>query len=259
MDSQKKLKFRMGIMTLLKGLREIFSDLKIFLYTLIPFLISIAVVAVLFKYGWELSSAWAESIVTQYVPSYLLKTSWVSKAVYWIINVVFKFLVILVLTYFSFIFVQLVSIPFYSLICERILFKRGVFPDRPFRISTWIRVTLRMFMVSLIRMMIFLTLWILVFIISLIPGLQFLGIYYSGLMMAMDSLDYTVEIYEMTLGRRIRLYFENFSYFTAVSFVLIPFLFVPGLILLLLPITVVGMSVQFAETMGRQEYEKLIA
>ncbi len=257
--STQGLKFRMGFTTLFRGFKEIFSDLKIFLYTLIPVLISAVVVFVLFKYGWELSSQWAERIITDYIPSYLLKASWVSKTIYWIINVVFKFMVILVLTYFSFIFIQLVSIPFYSLICERILFKRGVFPDRPFRISTWIRVTIRMFVVSIIRMCIFLVIWVLVFIVSLIPGLQFISIFYSALMVGMDSLDYTVEIYEMSLGRRIGLYVENFAYFSAVGLVLLPFLLVPGLILLLLPVTVVGMSVQFAETMGRQEYEKLIA
>lgn len=259
MSTPNKLRFRMGMTTLLRGFKEIFSDLKIFLYTIIPVLISVFVVAILFKYGWDLTSQWAEKLITDYIPSYLLKSSWVSKAVYWVINVMFKFLVILAMTYFSFIFIQLISIPFYSLICERVLFKRGVFPDRPFRLSTWIRVTARMFVVSLIRMAIFLFIWVLVFIVSLIPGLQFISIFYSALMVGMDSLDYTVEIYEMSLGRRISLYVENFAYFSAVGLILIPFLFIPGLILLLLPITVVGMSVQFAETLGRQEYEKLIA
>lgn len=249
----------MGVSTLFKGVKEIFTDLRIFLYTVIPMIISAVIVFALFKYGWSLSSEWAQQLISQYVPGFLMKTSWVSKAMYWIVNVAFKILMVLVLTYLGFILIQLISIPFYSLICERVLYKRGAFPDRPFRFATWVRVTLRMFVVSLVRMLIFLLIWILIFTISLIPGLQFVGIFYSSLVITLDSLDYTVEIYEMSLGRRLKLYTENFSYFSAVSMVLIPLLFVPGLILLLLPVTVVGMSVQFAETLGKKEYEKLIA
>lgn len=249
----------MGIHTLFKGLKEIFTDFRIFLYTVIPMLISAGVVAAMLIYGWDLTSEWAQKIIAEYVPGFMSKGSWFNKGIYWLINGAFKILMILALTYLSFILIQLVSIPFYSLICERVLYKRGAFPDRPFRFMTWLRLTIRMFIISLIRMLVFLVIWVFVFIISFIPGLQFVGLFYSSMVIGLDSIDYTLEIYEMSFGRRMKIYLEHFGYFSAVGLILLPALFIPGLILLLLPATVVGMSVQFAETLGKEEYEKLIA
>lgn len=259
MTSQKTLKFSLGLRTLLCGIKEIFSDFKVFIYSLIPMLITCVMVYFLVQYGWDWSSEWAKTLIESYVPDIIQRTSWAKKAIYWIVNGTFKILMILALTYISFVFIQLISIPFYTLICERILYKRGVYPQRPFRFATWFRQTVRLFIISLIRMGIFLTISIVMFIISFIPGLQLIAAFYSALVIAFDGIDYTLEIYEMSLGRRIGIYFDQFSYFAAVGLTLLPFLFIPGLILLLLPATVVGMCVQFAETQGKEEYEKLIA
>ena len=77
--------------------------------------------------------------------------------------------------------------------------------------------------------------------------------------MALDSIDYTLEIYEMNLGRRMSIYFGEMGFFLGLGVVLLPSLFIPGLTLILLPIAVVGSAVCFAEAKGKQEYETLIA
>ncbi len=255
----KDLNFYHGLMALPKGVKEILTDLRIFIYVLIPLSIGLAMLYYSFYYGWDYSGEFVKTMLKQYLPEWISEKNYIYKSLFWLANLLAKFIFSLIIICLSFFFVQLLSIPFYSLICERILVKRKVFPNRPLDIATWIRLTLRLFVISLFRMVIFLIIGIFVFIISFVPGLQILALIYSGYVMAVDSLDYTLEIYEVSLGRRFYIYLSHFGFFMGMIIWLLPTLFIPGLTLIFLPITVVGSAVTFAEIRGQYEYEKLIA
>lgn len=259
MSSNHNLTFLKGVMCLPKGLKEIFTDYKVFLFTLIPMLLGLTVVYFGFYYGWDSTSEIIKGQLANYIGQWVAKDGFIFKIIFSFVNFVAKILFVIFAVYLGFILVQIISIPFYSLSCERILVKRNVFPSRDFNLGVWIRLTIRLFVISLFRMAIFLVFGLSIFLLSLIPGLQLLAIGYSAYVMALDCIDYTLEVYEMNLGRRFSIYFGNMKFFAGVGVTLLPSLFVPGVTLLLLPIAVVGSAVCFAEAKGKEEYENLIA
>lgn len=259
MNTNHELNFFKGLLCLPKGLKEILFDYKVFLYTLVPVLLSSIVVYFGFYYGWDWSSVYLKKILTSFLGQWISENGYIFKIIFSMFNFIAKIVFTILTIYVGFMLVQIISIPFYALSCERILMKRKLFPQRDFDLGIWVRLNLRLFVISIFRMIIFLFFGVIVFIISFIPGLQLLALVYSGYVMALDSMDYTLEIYEMSLGRRFVLYFQHLRFFLGLAVVLLPSLFIPGLTLLLLPIAVVGSAVCFAETKGKAEYEKLIA
>lgn len=255
----KSLGFAQGFFCIFKGFKAVFTDKVIFIYTLIPILLSFVVMYFAFYYGFEYSSAFIKDFLVKNLSDWFSESHWVFKSLYWFVNIVVKILISVALLYAGFFVVQIFSIPFYSLSCEYILTKNNVFPDRPFRVGTWVRTTLRLFVISMIRMVIFLLFGLAIFVLSFIPGLAMLSLAYSALVVALDSMDYTLEIYELSLGRRFGIYFDQFSYFAGLSVALLPTLFIPGLTILFVPLTVIGSAVCFAERLGKYEYEKFIA
>ncbi len=254
----KTLNFYQGLMCFPKGLREMFSDSKIFIYSIVPILLGLGVIYFSFYYGWDFSTDIIKKVLKDLFPVWISEKSYIYKTIFWFTNLIAKFVISLALIYISFIIVQIISIPFYTLICERILSKRKVFLKREFELGTWLRLTLRLFVFSLFRMSLFLIFGLIVFVISFIPGLQFLALIYSGYVMAIDCLDYTLEIYEINFARRFGIYFSHFGFFMGITVILLPTMFIPGLTLIFLPITVIGSAVCFAEIRGQDEYEKLI-
>lgn len=252
------LSFLKGLMCLPLGIKEILSDYKIFVYSIIPILLGVAFIYFGFYYGWDWSTEIVKNLVTRLLSQWFAEDGYIFKFIFSMFNFVAKILFTVFAIYLGFIAIQIISIPFYSLSCEQVLMKRGVFPARDFRLAAWIRLNVRLLIISLIRMLIFLVFGIVVFILSFIPGLQLLAMIYSGYVMALDSMDYTLELYEMSLGRRMGIYFGEKGFFLGLGLVLLPSLFIPGLTLVLLPITVVGSAVCFADIKGKREYETLI-
>ena len=244
--------FLKGGLCIFKGLKEISTDFRIFLYTIFPFCLGIGIITLVFYYGWSYSSEYLRENLLNSVGSWIGLNHWFHKFIFWGLDIIFKIFLSLIIFYVGFIFIQLMSIPFYSLICERILIKRKVFPQRDFKISTWIRTNLRLFLISLVRMLIFSFGGIVVFIFSFLPGVGFIVMYYAALVLALDSMDYTFETYELGLIHRFGIYFSNIPYFLGLSLFLTPFLFIPGLTLIILPISVVGSAVVFAESLEQK-------
>lgn len=259
MNTAPELNFIKGLKCLPKGLKEILFDYKIFVYTLVPIALGFVLIYLGFYFGWDWSTEFVKKQMVQFLGQWFSEKGYVFKILFSMFNFIAKILFTVLAVYIGFMLIQIISIPFYSLSCERILMKRGVFPNREFNMGVWIRLNIRLLIISLVRMAIFLFFGMIVFFISFIPGLQFLAMVYSGYVMALDSIDYTLEIYEMNLGRRMGIYFGEMGFFLGLGVVLLPSLFIPGLTLILLPIAVVGSAVCFAEAKGKQEYETLIA
>lgn len=259
MSTTRKLNFSQGLLCLPKGLKEILFDYKIFIYTLIPMLLGAILIYFGFYYGWDWTTELLKKQLVTLLSRWMAEDGYMFKIIFSLFNFISKILFTIFVVYIGFIIIQIISIPFYALSCERILVKRGMFPVREFEFWTWFRLNLRLLVLSIIRMIIFMFFGFIVFVLSFIPGLQILAMAYTGYVMALDSIDYTLEIYEMGLGRRFMLYFKHLRFFMGVAVVLFPTLFIPGLTLLLLPLTVVGSAVCFAESEGKNEYEKLIA
>lgn len=226
-----------GFGFLLSGTRMIFKDRSLFLWAIIPFLIDLALVAWGISWGVTSLSSWTAATI-----GYLVSPSagiWYD-IFYYPLLVIFWLAFLVVLTYGTFLIATIIASPFNSLLAERALVVRGVIEDRPFHFGRWLKVTLKMIFVSILRALIFLAIGVIILILSFIPVLNVLGSYMAFLIMAFDSMDYSFEALEYDLADRFKYFRNHFAEFSGMAAALGLTLLIPGLTLLLLPSAVVG-------------------
>jgi CysZ protein len=125
-----------------------------------------------------------------------------------------------------------VCAPFYSLLAEKVLKKSEHFEPSGF--------SFRMFMTSIIKALCFLILAIMAFLISFVPGFQWVGPMTAAGILAFDCLDYSFEARQMGLRQRFRFVMQQKRIFLGLSGGMALTLLVPGLTFLALPGAVVG-------------------
>jgi len=143
---------------------------------------------------------------------------------------------ILILFLLTYAFYMIVAGPFLSLLCEDIYKK--TFDNRLKPGSTPLMI--RMFFISLGKMLLFIPFSIFAFVTSFFPPLSFLSILIIFLIMAFDSMDYAFEVDYLGLKERISFFLKFRSHFLGLALSLGLVGIVPGLLFLVFPAFVAG-------------------
>ncbi len=161
---------------------------------------------------------------------------------YWA-AVIFSWPVLLLaVLYVSYLFTKLVGSPFYALLAERSLIALALLEDKPFRFVPWLRVSARMFVVSLLKTLLFAMFGALLFVATWIPGVNLAAAFGFLLIVSFDCADYSFEAMQMGFRDRLRYFREHFAYFCGFAGSLGLVFFVPGFNFFLLPAAVAGGS-----------------
>lgn len=179
-------------------------------------------------------SDWAIMVLPQFLQSSL------GGILYWIL---FAFLFI-VLSGFGLILIYCIYIlfcaPFHSLLVEAVLKRTGKVTSSEMTFSQWLRLSLRMLRTSLVKALLFGTLAVFAFFMSLVPGFQWVGFVVTAMIFAFDSMDYSFEALGYGFRERFRYFFREKRQFVILSFGMALTLLVPGLTFFALPGAVVG-------------------
>lgn len=227
-----------GLKILPRGIIRLFSSPVALAWAIAPALIFFLAVAIFASPAerWLLDSfrPWLEQTMVS-VPE------WIVTFVLWIAGV-FASIAVLVISYAT---ARLLAGSFLSLLAERILKEDGLAPD--LSMIEQLKLMSRMFMISLNKGVIFFAAGILFFVFALVPGLNAAAGLGLLLLLAFDTVDYSLEIYGLSLSERFAFVKKNAAAFagvvTAVGFVL----WIPVLNVLLFPALVAGA----AELTGR--------
>lgn len=130
--------------------------------------------------------------------------------------------------------------PFNALLAEKALVYYGAKPEAPFAMNKWLRTTLKMAAVGMIRSAILLTFGVLLFILSFVPVLHLPILFIGFFIMSTDCLDYSLETLEYDLQGRFRYYFQNFPQISGFATALGLTFMVPGLSFFLMPAAIAG-------------------
>lgn len=187
--------------------------------------------------GWLSGSfaPWLQTALGSYLPNWLIElTFWLTGA--------FVGIAVMVISYAT---TRLFAGVFFSLIAERVLEEDGRLPRRSKREQLWL--LLRMFLVSANKALFFFAIGVSVFLLSLIPGLGFLGVMGFLFVLSFDVMDYAHEAYGSSLSERFAFFFRHRAeaFGVAAGFALI--LWIPVVNVLLFPCAVAGA----AELVGR--------
>lgn len=216
-------------------------------WMMIPYLLTIVTLVLGAIWGTGIISGWVTSAMTAVFSD---PTGLVYGLLYYILLIFSWMAFIVIYFFFLYIFLSIIASPFYSIIVEKALVHVGAMQDQKLNLSGILKKSIRMFWVSLLRGVILGIIGLILFLLSFIPLLNLVAAYLAFIILAVDSADYTFEAFEMGLNERFQFFREHFFVFAGMGGFVGLVLFVPGLILLVMPSAVVGAASIVAKCKG---------
>lgn len=242
--------FFKGSNILTRGLRLCFSDIKLFLFSVFPVVLSF--VLLLSTFGWVYSVFFG-----------LLKGPFIPEAGFsffgggvllMLLTFALKIVTVLFVILLFYVLLQILYIPFCALIAENILSKKGVVELKSY--SQMIGFNLKMMKIGLLKALLVALVGFFLFLSSFFPLFALLPLYFGFLILSFDSFDYGLELYGLSLSERKFFMESSFLMINGHSFVLFLLSFIPGLVLLTLPFSVAGASSTLGEMYEKQRDDK---
>lgn len=223
-----------GFASPFNGLQTIFSSKKIFILTIIPFLIGVVLVASGFVLASQYLMPWLDSWLQgfDWIKNYELVFSVVSGLFFlfaWLAAGLANFLV-------GYLGIILIGGPFYALLSEEI-FRRDL--GEMLKGSS-LRLMVSMFALGLMKVLLFAIVGLACLIMSFIPILNLFAAFLVFSMVSFDSMDYAFEIDQLSLRARFHFFFKHFWEFAGVTGAIALISLVPGLFFVIFPAFVAG-------------------
>lgn len=229
--------FLKGFAFIFRGFRRLRAQKSLLKWFIAPFLINLFLLVTLLSTGL----GYVDGLVNMAM-GYIAFDGWFFDAIKWLLDVIFSLAFILVIVYFVFIISTIVSSPFNAMMAEKVLLADGVIKETPFKAGKWIAFTFKMLWASLVKAVFFLGVAIAAFIISFLPGFNFVAIFASLIVIAFDCFDYSFEVMGLNFKQRKKFFMDNITLSSGMAASLFLAMFIPGLIILLLPLGVIGAS-----------------
>lgn len=235
--------FSIGFMAPWRGLGLFVSKPRLQRYIIVPVLVSLAVFLFVGGFAlyqlWSLIPALALDAVSLIAPA---AAGWFAVTLKFVVLVLLWPVMLIVLLYILLLATKVIGAPFHALLAERILIEEGVIMDRPFNFGEWMKLTLKMLWVSLIKVAIFVVVGAVLFLVSFFPGLNLIASFAALLLVAFDLADYSFEALQLGFRDRVRFFRVNLSAFAGLAAAMGLIFFVPGLNFFLFPASVAGAS-----------------
>lgn len=236
-------RFILGFKAPIVGFRLILTNKKLMRLSIAPFIVSLVLVILGLLFGYELFTK-LFLILLPFPITSIASFSITSGVFSWLIGLITKiigytlFAILWILL--ALILVNIICIPFHSLLAEQALISLNVTNQNTFSLARWIKTCVRMFFISITRTIIILIIGFVSFLISIfIPGLGLITGFVGLLIIISDCLDYSLEILEFGLIKRFVIFKKYIVEFTGFC---CSFGALPGINLLLLPVAIVGAS-----------------
>ncbi len=143
---------------------------------------------------------------------------------------------------------KILAVPFYSLLADRALSLSGLKNEAPFDLGRWLRTSLRMLWISVLKTVLFLLVGVFLFAVSFIPVINVMALFGTLLIVAFDILDYSFESLHYTFRQRLAFVARHKRLWAGMACGLGLTLMVPGLTLVIAPGAVVGAALLFKES-----------
>jgi len=142
---------------------------------------------------------------------------------------------------------SVVGAPFNALLAERVLVIRGRVADQKYGVISFLRTSWSMLKVAVVRGLILITLSLILLLVSFVPGLNVVSAFLTLVLLAFDASDYAMEGLHWNLSQRLQFLRQQLPEYFGMATVLAVFFIIPGAIVLMMPVFVVGASDFLAE------------
>jgi uncharacterized protein involved in cysteine biosynthesis len=207
--------FVRGLFVPFRGFYIVITSLKLLALAFVPFLLAIVTGIYLLVSLWSSSTSFM-SILLEWVP-WLHQLMQFRVADMSLLGVLFQGLfwmfVILFTIYFSYLVLIIMGAPFYSLLVDKILIRRGLQPPVQNNFIRWLYTTLKMLIITLLKLVIFMTATALLFVMSFWSLGVILVPLLVGFMIAYDCIDFSLECMNYSLRKRWSYFKGHMSFF----------------------------------------------
>ena len=228
-----------GMRFIFQGTKDIFSIPGLLAWTIIPFVIDVLILIFGFSWGKGQIPIWKDKVMGFIFSD---QSGWSYTILSSVMGLLFWIAFIGILLYGTFLLATLVASPFNAIIAEKTLSHYGLLHNPPLNWRRWVTVSVRMFVISIVKTLIFAVIGIILLILSFIPLVNLLASFVAFLIIAFDCMDYSFEAKQMKLSQRFKYFKTHLPEFSGMATMLGLSLLIPGLTLLLLPSSVVGSS-----------------
>ena len=228
-----------GFSFLKRGFAEIKSDKKMKLLVIIPLIIDIAIFIAAISFTLPLVP---ELIAVAL--GYLFSSSegFLYNLVYYPLWLLFGIVFLVAVSAATYFVASVLASPFNALLAERVAEKAGVIPERPFQMGFFIKNSIKMLLVSLMRTTALVCIGLFLFILSFLPGVNLATSFIAFMLIAFDASDYAMETLEYPLSKRFKFFRESFAEYAGMGAAVGLVMLIPGFIILCMPLAVVGSS-----------------
>ncbi len=166
---------------------------------------------------------------------------------YYPLLILFWMVFLVSLSAIVYLFTSVIAAPFNALLAESILVHFKYIEPIKMGFIGFIKFSVKMLAIALMRAGILVGLSIILFILSFIPGLNIITSYVAAMIVGFDAADYTLELKGYGLTERFRSVREMLPEYAGMGLTLAVVLLLPGAVILLMPSIVAGATV----TMGK--------
>ncbi len=163
-----------------------------------------------------------------------------------ILQGLFWVFLILFASYFSYLLLSIIGAPFYSLMSSMILSRKNVQPP-PMGFVRWFFTTLKMFTISLLKILFFVSVGGFLFFFSFLPAGMILVPICMCLMISYDCFDFSFETMTYSIRERWSFFYQNLSAFAGLAFIILLVGTIPGFFSLTLPLFIAGGAELFGD------------
>lgn len=235
------MSFLHGLGVLSKGFSKSFKNKKLLALAVTPIVIALICFSAFYGPLFILVSDLLQAKLVS-AESYQF---WGGSIVLWVVSGLVKVLSAVASFLCFYILLQVVYIPFCSLLAEAVLRDKGIVSVKG--VSGMLSYNLSMMKVGLLKALLLVFIGFVLFLSSFLPFLSFLPFYFALLVLAYDSFDYGLELYGFNLNQRSTFFQKEFFMLNGHAGVLFLLSFIPGVLLLTLPFSVIGASVKLGE------------
>lgn len=229
-----------GLLFWVRGWRLLWNDGRLLTVALLPLVIAFTSTASLLWLLWSYLPLWSHQLVDGWMG--LAPGVW-HDVLYYPIVISAGILAFMSSVYVIYVLQALIAMPFYSLLADRALWMLGKKPEESLVWQKWVRKTLRMMRVSLLKAFLLLTLGLVLFLFSFLPMLNFVALAGAMMILAWDCMDYSFEALDFGFRQRVRYLTGEMPQWMGMAAGLGLTLFIPGLTLLVIPGAVVGAAI----------------
>ncbi len=236
--------FFRGLTFWLRGWGMMLDSRSLLLLALVPFVIALLVAGFSISYVFTHLPAWVQAIMAyglSSAPAFL-------HYLYYPMLIGSGLLVVIAGVFVAYLGQSILAVPFYSLLADRTLAPLNMKTEVPFEWRRWLRNSLRMLRISLMKTALFLTLGVILFAVSFVPVVNVVAVFGTLLILAFDLLDFSFESLHYSFRQRLAYVARHKRMWAGMACGLGLTLLIPGLTLVIAPGAVVGAALLLKES-----------